>query len=233
MKILAIDTSTATMGIALLDDQKVYTEFTTNLKKNHSVRLMPMVDQLFEEVDWRPKDIDLIAVAKGPGSYTGVRIGVTTAKTLSFTLGVPLVGVSNLEAMAYGSNSFSGVISPLIDARRGQAYAGLYKKINGVWSNLEEDRIILVSDWIEIIKEYNEEILFIGDDVQAHHETLNQLGNKAIYCTPAFNSSRPSIIGYLAKQMYDNGKIDNVFDFAPAYLQIVEAEAKLLEKNKR
>jgi len=233
MKILAIDTSTTAMGIALLDEHKVYTEFTTNLKKNHSVRLMPMVDQLFEEVDWQPKDVDLIAVAKGPGSYTGVRIGVTTAKTLSYTLGVPLIGVSTLEAMAYGSNSFSGVISPLIDARRGQVYTGLYKKTDGVWTNLEEDRIILVSDWIEIIKKYNEEIVFIGEDVQVHQETLTQLGDKVIFCPPAFNSSRPSIIGYLAKQMYGNGKTDNIFDFAPAYLQIVEAEAKLLEKNKQ
>lgn len=232
MKILAIDTSTATMGIALVDDQKVYAEFTTNLKKNHSVRLMPVVDQLFEEVGWQPRDIDLIAVAKGPGSYTGVRIGVTTAKTLSFTLEVPLIGVSTLEAMAYGSNSFSGVISPLIDARRGQAYTGLYKKIDGVWSNLEEDRIILVSDWVKVTSKYNEKILFVGDDVQAHLETLSQLGDKATYGMPAFNSSRPSVIGYLAKQMYENGKLDNVFDFAPAYLQIVEAEAKLLEKNK-
>lgn len=232
MKILAIDTSTAAMGIALLDEQKVYTEFITNLKKNHSVRLMPMVDQLFEEVGWQPKEIDLIAVAKGPGSYTGVRIGVTTAKTLSFTLGVPLIGVSTLEAMAYGSNSFSGIISPLIDARRGQAYAGLYKKTDGVWANLEEDRIILVSEWLEIIKKYNEEILFVGDDVQAHQESLSQLGDKAFYCAPAFNNSRPSIIGYLAKVMYESGKIDSAFDFAPAYLQIVEAEAKLLEKSK-
>lgn len=233
MKILAIDTSTAAMGIALLDDQKVYAEFTTNLKKNHSIRLMPVVDQLFEEVGWQPRDIGLIAVAKGPGSYTGVRIGVTTAKTLSFTLGVPLIGVSTLEALAYGSHRFSGVISPLIDARRDQAYVGLYQMIDGVWSNPEEDRIILVSDWVKIINKYNEEVLFVGDDVQAHQETLSQLGDKATFSSLAFNSSKPSIIGYLAKVMYENGKLDNVFDFAPAYLQIVEAEAKLIEKNKQ
>lgn len=232
MKVLAIDTSTSVMGIALLDNEKVYAEMITNLKKNHSVRLMPAIDQVFGEIGWTPNDIDLIAVAKGPGSYTGVRIGVTTAKVFSWSLDIPLVGVSTLETMAYGHHYFSGVISPILDARRGQVYTGLYKSYQEEWSNLEHDRIILLSDWLEILKQKNEPVLFTGDDIQLHREKIQQeLGSLANFSSTAFNIPRSSIIGLIAKQHFLNGTMDNSFDFAPAYLQLAEAETKWLEKN--
>jgi len=232
MKILAIDTSTSVMGVSLLDDKKVYAEIITNLKKNHSIRLMPTVDLIFSEVNWQPEDIDLIAVAKGPGSYTGVRIGVTTAKTLSWSLNIPLVGVSTLEAMAYSHHHFSGVISPVIDARREQVYTGLYKKTEVGFTNLKKDRIILLTDWLDNIMEYNEQVLFVGDDVQIHFDKIQQKKNiEALYSSPAFNTARPGIIGFLAGEKYLKGQTEDKFDFAPAYLQLTEAEVKWLAKG--
>ncbi|MFT9487939.1 tRNA (adenosine(37)-N6)-threonylcarbamoyltransferase complex dimerization subunit type 1 TsaB [Tepidibacillus infernus] len=233
MKILAIDTSTAVMGVALLDEKKIYAEMTTNLRKNHSIRLMPTVAQLFDEVKWSPNEIDLVAVAKGPGSYTGVRIGVTTAKTFAWAQNIPIVGVSTLETMAYQQHSFPGVISPLIDARRGQAYVGLYQQRNDSWSNLEYDRIILLSDWLQILKKREEQVLFVGDDVSLHQTQIDEfLGEYATYSSSPFNLPRPSVIGWLAYQQYLTGTVDNTFDFAPAYLQLAEAEVKWLEKQK-
>ncbi len=234
MKILAIDTSTSVMGIALLDGNKVFAEMTTNLKKNHSVRLMTAMDQLFSEVNWSPNEIDLIGVAKGPGSYTGVRIGVTTAKTLSLALNIPLIGVSTLESMAYAANFYHGYISPIIDARRGQVYTGLYQTVDGKIINVEPDSILLLSEWLEKLKDEdsNHEVLFVGDDIYIHNKTIKDIYEKVKFTSPGFNLIRPSLIGWLAKEKYEGGQVDNIFDFAPSYLKLAEAEENLLKNNK-
>ena len=233
MKIIAIDTSTSVMGVALLDENKVYGEMITNLKKNHSVRLMPIVDQLFREIGWKPEEIELVAVSKGPGSYTGVRIGVTTAKTFSWAMGKPLVGISTIEAMAYSQSHFNGVISPIIDARRGQVYTGLYQWSNQEFSNLEKDRIVLLTDWIDNLKELKQPVIFVGDDLILHQSKIKEeLGAQVFFANVMNNIPRPSAYGLLALERFNNGTVDNTFDFVPAYLQLPEAEVKWLEKQK-
>ena len=232
MKILSIDTSTAVMGVALLTENKIIAETTTNLKTNHSVRLMPTIDQLFSEVQWSPEQIEMIAVAKGPGSYTGVRIGVTTAKTLAWSLNIPIVGVSTLEAMAYNNHHYPGSIAPIIDARRGQVYTGLYTRLEGSWTMLESDRIILLADWLKQLIHSNDQILFVGDDVYQHSGMIvNELLDQADFADSTFNFPRPSVIGTIALSKLRKGEIDNHYDFNPAYLQLAEAEVKWLEKN--
>ncbi len=230
MKILAIDTSTSVMGIALMSEEKIYAETMTNLKINHSIMLMPTVDQMFNEVDWEPNDIDLVAVAKGPGSYTGVRIGVTTAKTYAWFLKVPLIGVSTLEAMAYSFKYYEGVISPIIDARRGQVYTGLYKNIDSKLINIQEDCIISLSDWLNMLQKNNEKVLFIGDDIKKHYEQLLQFDDLVKFGPIIFNIPRPSTVGLIAKEKYDNNYKENVYNFIPSYLQLAEAEKNLSNK---
>ena len=128
MNVLAIDTSNYSLGIALVNQEQVIGEYITNMKKNHSIRVMPAIEKLMQDCEMKPTDVEKIVVAKGPGSYTGVRIGVTIAKTLAWTLNIPLVGISSLEALAAGAGRyFDGCISPLFDARRGQIYTGLYQ----------------------------------------------------------------------------------------------------------
>ena len=234
MKILAIDTSTAVMGIALLDEEKVYSEMTTNVKRNHSIRLMPTIELLFQEVNWSPEEIDLIAVAKGPGSYTGVRIGVTTAKAFAWSLHKPIVGISTLEAMAYQNKEFQGYISPIIDARRGQVYSGLYKNEPQNWQTVVEDRIILLSDWITMIKEKQEPVLFVGDDLKIHSDYIRQnIGNLANQSESFSHFPRASVIGRLAIEEIAQGRSENAYDFVPEYLQLAEAEVKWLENQKQ
>lgn len=230
MKILAIDTSTSVLGIALMSDEKIYAESITNLKTNHSIMLMPAIEHIFNQVGWDPNDIDLVAIAKGPGSYTGIRIGVTTAKTYAWALNIPLIGVSTLEAMAYSFNYYNGAISPIIDARRGQVYTGLYKKIDNKLINLKEDCIISLSDWITMLKENNDKVIFVGDDIKKHYDQLLQHNDFIEFGPIIFNIPRPSAIGLIAKDKYEKGYKENVYDFIPSYLQLAEAE-KNLNKN--
>lgn len=131
MKVLAIDTSTTALGVALLEDERLVVESITNLKINHSIKLMPTVEEVFATAGWQASEIDLVVVAKGPGSYTGLRVGVTTAKTFAWTLDIPLVAVSTLETMAYPLRHYPGAIVPIIDARRGEVYSGLFSGGSG------------------------------------------------------------------------------------------------------
>ncbi len=131
MKTLAIDTSNQTLAVAVVDGQEVLGQSQTMAIKNHSTALMPAIDGLMQAVGMAPKELEQIVVAKGPGSYTGLRIGVTTAKTLAQTLNIPLIGVSSLKAVAANCVGVSQVIVPLFDARRQNVYAGAYQWHNG------------------------------------------------------------------------------------------------------
>src|SRR3954453_836520 len=141
MNVLAIDTSNYSLGIALVNQEQVIGEYITNMKKNHSIRVMPAIEKLMQDCEMKPTDLEKIVVAKGPGSYTGVRIGVTIAKTLAWTLKIPLSGVSSLGVLASGTGRyFDGYISPIFDARRGQVYTGLYQFENGKLISVEQDQ---------------------------------------------------------------------------------------------
>ena len=126
MKILAVDTSNHPMSVALVEDEQLLATTTLNMVRNHSIYLMPAISKLFELVQWQPTDIDRVVVAQGPGSYTGVRIAVTTAKVLADTEKIDLVGVSSLAVLARNVvPTSSAIIVPFFDARRGNVFAGL------------------------------------------------------------------------------------------------------------
>jgi tRNA threonylcarbamoyladenosine biosynthesis protein TsaB len=160
MKVLAIDTSTLVMAIGLVDGDNVLGEIVTNSNKNHSISLMPAIVALMKGAGVRPEQLTRIVVAEGPGSYTGVRIGVTTAKTLAWSLGIPLVGVSSLEVLAQNGRYFDGVVAPIFDARRGQVYTGLYQSKNGVMTKVINDQICLIDDWASRLATDYEKVLF-------------------------------------------------------------------------
>ncbi|WP_053364864.1 tRNA (adenosine(37)-N6)-threonylcarbamoyltransferase complex dimerization subunit type 1 TsaB [Bacillus sp. FJAT-27245] len=230
MKILAIDTSNYPLGVAVIDGDKVVAEYITNVKRNHSVRIMPAIESAMKEAELRPADLNKIVVAEGPGSYTGVRIGVTIAKTLAWTLGIPLSGVSSLEVLAMAGRYFNGYISPVFDARRGQVYTGLYKFENGQLVTVESDRLVLMADWAERLAGLNERTLFIGNDVALHVDTIGPvMGEKAIISAPAERNPRPSELALLGKNKPDA----DVHSFVPNYIRLAEAEAKWLESRGR
>ncbi|AXN39262.1 tRNA (adenosine(37)-N6)-threonylcarbamoyltransferase complex dimerization subunit type 1 TsaB [Peribacillus butanolivorans] len=228
MKVLAIDTSNFTLGIALINDTQVIGEYTTNLKKNHSVRVMPAIETLLRDCDTSPKELTKIVVAQGPGSYTGVRIGVTIAKTLAWTLKIPLSAVSSLEVLAANGRYFNGLVSPLFDARRGQIYTGLYEMENNVLNTVMEDCNILSSEWAIRLKELKRPVLFVGQDVEIHREAITKvLGNLAVFSPVQLFNSRPSELAFIG---LNKTEVD-IHQFVPNYIRMAEAEAKWLEQQ--
>lgn len=230
MNVLAIDTSNYALGIALMNEEGVIGEYITNMKKNHSIRVMPAIEKLLFDCEMKPADLDKIVVAKGPGSYTGVRIGVTIAKTLAWTLSIPLVGISSLEVLAAGAGRyFNGCISPLFDARRGQIYTGLYQFQHGKLESCVKDQLILSTNWADKLNQYGEKVLFIGSEVKLHREVFEQtLGEKAILAEITEHNPRPSELALLG---YDKPGED-IHSFVPNYIRLAEAEAKWLETQK-
>jgi tRNA threonylcarbamoyladenosine biosynthesis protein TsaB len=229
MKVLAIDTSNLVMGIAVLDGEKVLGEYITNLKKNHSIRVMPAIEDLLKETGLKPDDLDRIVVAKGPGSYTGVRIGVTIAKTLAWTLKKDLVGVSSLEVLAQNGKYFDGYTSPIFDARRTQVFTGLYgASENDLAQNMWEDRIILLKDWLERLQALDKKVLFLGNDLPLHQETIVEfLGDKAVIGHVSDHNPRPSELGRIGMKK----ESEDIHSFTPSYLQLAEAEVNWLKSQ--
>ncbi|MBB6601763.1 tRNA (adenosine(37)-N6)-threonylcarbamoyltransferase complex dimerization subunit type 1 TsaB [Bacillus pumilus] len=229
MTILAIDTSNHTLGIALVKDSTVIGESITYLKKNHSVRAMPTVEALMKECGVAPSELSKIVVAKGPGSYTGVRIGVTIAKTLAWTLSIPISAVSSLETLAANGQYFDGWISPLFDARRGQVYTGLYTFEEGKIKEIKPDQNILLTDWLHELKQTGKPVLFLGQDVHLHEESIRSiLGETAVIAEGAFHNPRPSVLAFLGADR----PAEDVHQLVPNYIRLAEAEVKWLEGQK-
>ncbi|MCA1032902.1 tRNA (adenosine(37)-N6)-threonylcarbamoyltransferase complex dimerization subunit type 1 TsaB [Bacillus timonensis] len=229
MKVLAIDSTNFVMGISIVEDHTVLGEVITNLKINHSIRVMPAIQKLLEDCGLTPKDLDKIVVANGPGSYTGVRIGVTIAKTLAWSLGIPLVGVSSLEVLSMNGRYFDGLISPIFDARRGQVYTSLYRVVKGNIIRETEDQILLLSDWVQQLKSRDERVLFLGNDLRIHKQAIvDALGEQAVICHPTENNPRPSELAFIGSTLESN----DVHSFVPNYVRLAEAEANWLASNK-
>lgn len=225
MNILGIDTSNYVMGVAVLKEGAVAAEYVTNIKKNHSIRLMPAIDQVMKETGTKPEELDRIAVAHGPGSYTGVRIGLTTAKTMAWSLGIPVVGVSSLEAVARQGAFFSGYVCPFFDARRGLVYTGLYRADRTIE---KAEKNILMEDWLYQLKELDEPILFLSQDLKVHEEQIKDiLGEQAVLPDAPYQYARPSIIASVAQEI-EPGPLH---ELVPNYLRLPEAEAKWLEQQ--
>lgn len=230
MKILSIDTSNYVLGIGLLDESQVMGEYISNIKKNHSVRVMPAIQTLMNECGVQPKDLTKIVVAKGPGSYTGVRIGVTIAKTLAWTLNIPMTGVSSLETLAASAGRyFNGYISPLFDARRGQIYTGLYRFKDGKLLTVESDQLVMTTDWAPKLKEMDRDVLFVGNDLPLHRQVIEDLlGSRARFAEVTEYNPRPAELALLGRDKPD----EDPHSFVPNYIRLAEAEAKWLETQK-
>ncbi len=227
---LAIDTSTHVMGVAIANEEAVIAEWMTNEKKNHSIRLMPAIERVMKEVGITPKQLERVIVAQGPGSYTGVRIGVSVAKTLAWSLDIPLVGISSLELLALNGRYFQGFISPIFDARRGQVYTGLYRFENGQIQPVEQDQIILAKEWANELKTLDGPVLFLGYDLAKHREAFEKiLENQAHFGLIAEHYPRPGELAALGMQ---REPVASVHHFAPNYVQLAEAEKKWLQSRK-
>ena len=230
MKTLAIDTSNQTLAVAVVDGQEVLGQSQTMAIKNHSTALMPAIDGLMQAVGMAPKELEQIVVAKGPGSYTGLRIGVATAKTLAQTLNIPLIGVSSLKAVAANCVGVSQVVVPLFDARRQNVYAGAYQWHNGTLETRIKDQHISLSELLTQLKAVDgQEVLFVGADTVKFKDMIEaELPTARINQVSLWNYPNGVVLAAIAKE---EAPVASIHDFVPDYLKLVEAEEKWLASH--
>lgn len=223
---LGIDTSNSPLTVALMNDQSLLIEETNNLKINHSLTAMPAVEEIMKKAEILPADLTHIAVARGPGSYTGVRIGLTIAKTLAWSLKIPLHTVSSLKVLAANGRYFDGLICPIMDARRGTVFTGLYDGAD--LSSVIEDQHSDLAEFLVRVKAYDKPVLFTGTDVSIHEEAIRaSLGEAAFFSGLQNRLPRASNLILLAQ----TDESEEVHHAVPEYQRITEAEANYLKNQ--
>lgn len=226
---LAVDTSGPVCGVALTEGERVLCEMTVLNQRTHSTNLMPMIENCLINGGKTMADLDRIAVVVGPGSFTGVRIGVSTVKGLAHGCGKTCVEVDALEALAVSAGAFDGVICPIQDARAGQVYGAAFR--NG--ERLLEDMPVKLEDYIEKIRTFGDRFLFVGDGMTAHQAKLKELLGDAAVIPPAhLGYLRPSAVAVIADR---TEKTEDYLSLMPLYLRAPNAEKnkKLMEAMAR
>ncbi|MDE6182782.1 MAG: tRNA (adenosine(37)-N6)-threonylcarbamoyltransferase complex dimerization subunit type 1 TsaB [Eubacteriales bacterium] len=233
MKILAIDTSGIVAGVALIDDNKILGEININHKQNHSITIMPMIDSLFKSLDMEINEIDYIACSCGPGSFTGLRIGASTAKGIAQALNKKIIPISTLEFLAYNIFMTNKYIVPMIDARGERIFTSIYKWKNGKLTNSYEEIGTDIRDFLEYIKENNIEPIFLGDGATAYKEIIKSYDENYVFAPISHNMQKASSLASLALQYAKEGKFIDYKNFQIEYLRKPQAERELLERENK
>lgn len=211
MTTLLIDTSNQPLAVGLVQDGRTVINYQSNVKKNHSLQLMPVIEQMMDDAKISPQQLTEVVVADGPGSYTGLRIGITTAKTMAYTLNIPLYTVSSLKALAKTCAVEDALIVPIIDARREHVFSGVYQYENGQLITVMEDQYISIEQLNTFLSKHNKKLIYIGNDAK----------KLETYFTGDILPNLPN-----ASLMFDlkTNKVENIHDVQPMYLKLSEAE---------
>lgn len=237
MKILALDSSGLVASVAVVEDEILLAEYTVNYKKTHSQTLLPMLDEIRCMIDLDVNTIDAIAIAAGPGSFTGLRIGAATAKGLGLALQKPLVEVPTLEGLAYQLCGTDRLVCPLMDARRNQVYSGIYsfRPLDQGWQMdvVKEQCAVDISVMIEACNDLGKEIIFLGDGVPVYAGKLAE-GLKIPYTFAPAHCNRQSAasVASLAAVYYRQGKMVTAAEHQPVYLRLSQAERERVEADR-
>jgi tRNA threonylcarbamoyladenosine biosynthesis protein TsaB len=227
MLILAIDTTGATLSAALLEDQTILAEVFVNTGDNHSLQLLPAIKHIYDLAGFSLEMTGLFVCTLGPGSFTGVRIGVSTMKGLAMATGKPVVGCSTLEALAAGTGPFSGSICPMLDAQRGQIYAATYELDDSFIPQLRyEARLTDLESFLSLFHDKGR-VLFLGTGAVKYADLINETLPEAIIAPVHYSHVRASVVGSLGLTKYRSGEILDSMTFTPLYLRLSEAERKL------
>ncbi len=225
MKLLILDTSGPVCGTAVMEDERVLCEYTAQNRNTHSANLMPMAEAALQSAGIRLEELDAIAAVTGPGSFTGVRIGVATAKGLAHGAGIPCIPVDALEALNASAGSFCGIVCPIQDARAGQVYGAAFR--NG--ERLMQDEPLKLEEYLQRIEPLGDRFLFLGDGMPVHREKIREiLGERAVFAPPQLSYLRPSAAGWLAMRSPER---TGYLDLQATYLRPPNAQKnkKLLE----
>jgi tRNA threonylcarbamoyladenosine biosynthesis protein TsaB len=228
VKILALDSTAIAASVALCDGEKLLGEYTIQNGNTHSETLLPMVESLLKAFDLTPRDMDLFAVSAGPGSFTGVRIGVATVKGLAFGSQTPCIGVSTLEALAQNLIDSDGLICPVMNARRKQVYTALFHCKDRKLTRLSPDDAIAIAELDEILKKYPDDpIRLCGDGYDISTELLT---TSTVSVSERLRHQSAYSVAQVAKQKYDSGIQTTDAELVATYLRLSQAER---ERNER
>lgn len=231
MRILAIDSSSMVATVAVTTDGILNAEYTINHKKTHSQTLLPMIDEICKTIELDMDSIDAIAISGGPGSYTGLRIGSATAKGFGLALNKPIINVPTMDALAYNMFSSRYIICPMMDARRGQVYTGIYRFDGTNMITIKEQCIIMIDELIYELDKIGMPVMFLGDGVDTQKETIEmKMGSEHYYAPASMNRQKASALASLAEIYYKDGKYENAGDHKPEYLRLSQAEREIKEK---
>ena len=245
MRVLAIDSSGLTATVAVVEDAQTVAEYTINYKKTHSQTLLPMIDEVVKMTELDLNTIDAIAVAGGPGSFTGLRIGSATAKGLGFALNKPLIHVPTVDGLAYNVYGCEDIICPIMDARRNQVYTGIYtfsKKagtkegsnlVEPVFQVIKMQMAVSIEELAERLNRYRRPVVFLGDGVPVYENILAEKLTVPYSFAPAYmNRQRAAVVGTLGIQYYKAGKFETAEEHRPDYLRVSQAERERAQREK-
>ena len=245
MRVLAIDSSGLTATVAVVEETQTVAEYTINYKKTHSQTLLPMIDEVVKMTELDLGTINAIAVAGGPGSFTGLRIGSATAKGLGLALNKPLIHVPTVDGLAYNVFGCEDIICPIMDARRNQVYTGIYtfsKKagekegrnlVEPVFQVIKMQMAVSIEELAERLNRYRRPVVFLGDGVPVYENVRAEKLTVPYSFAPAYmNRQRAAVVGTLAIQYYKSGKFETAEEHRPDYLRVSQAERERAQREK-
>ncbi|MGN0277592.1 MAG: tRNA (adenosine(37)-N6)-threonylcarbamoyltransferase complex dimerization subunit type 1 TsaB [Hominisplanchenecus sp.] len=232
MKILGIDSSGLVASVAVVEDDVMLAEYTVNYKKTHSQTLLPMLKEIADMISLDLASVDAIAVAAGPGSFTGLRIGSATAKGLGLALDKPIISVPTVDGLAYNLYGTEKRICPLMDARRNQVYTGIYEFQGDRLQVIEPQMAVAVSEIVSKINEDGREVVFLGDGVPVYRIFLEKEVKVPFSFAPAHaNRQRAGAIAALGERYFAAGQLESAAEHKPEYLRLSQAERERQEKE--
>lgn len=246
MRVLAIDSSGLTATVAIAEEDRTLAEYTVDYKKTHSQTLLPMIDEVVKMIELDLNTIDAIAVAGGPGSFTGLRIGSATAKGLGLALGKPLIHIPTVDGLAYQVFGCEDIICPIMDARRNQVYTGLFtfsrkagekadsRLVEPVFQVMRMQMAISIDDLVRRLNGYGRPVVFLGDGVPVYRDTIDKYIQVPYSFAPSYmNRQRAAVVGALGIKYYKAGKFETAMEHQPEYLRVSQAERERAERERR
>lgn len=234
MKILGLDSSGLVASVAIVEDDNLLGEYTVNYKKTHSQTLLPMLDEIAKMIELDLNTIDAIAIAGGPGSFTGLRIGSATAKGLGLALQKPIINVPTVDGLAYNLVGHQNMICPLMDARRNQTYTGLYRFEEEEMKVVEPQCAVGIDEIIAKINEIGKDVVFLGDGVPVFKNYIEENCKVSYRFAPAHMSKqRAGAVAVLGMQYMREGRFETAEEHKPEYLRLSQAERERLEKEQK
>ncbi len=233
MRVLGLDSSGLVASVAIVEEDNLLAEYTVNYKKTHSQTLLPMLDAIVSMLEMDLGDIDAIAVAGGPGSFTGLRIGSATAKGLGLALGKPLVQIPTVDGLAYNLWGCRDLVCPLMDARRQQAYTGLYAFKGDTMEALVPQCAVGIGDIVGKVNEAGRSVVFLGDGVPVFKSFIEDNCSAPFSFAPAhLNKQRAAAVASLGLVYLKEGKTETAAEHRPTYLRLSQAERERLERER-